>query len=77
MASTAVDCTQRRQKISTASRIPRQSASTPSGSTGPISWSVIGPSMIALVTSGIAIVRATPTSAVLAMITSERRCGRR
>ena len=66
--STALDCTQRRQKISTASSTPRPSASRPSGRTGASSRSVIGPSISALVTSGIAIESPTPPSEVASMI---------
>ena len=75
--STVVDCTHRRQKISAASTTPRASASRPSGRTGPISFSVIGPSIIAFVTSGMAMERPTPTSAVPSMMPSEPRCGLR
>ncbi len=59
--STALDCTQRRQKISTASSTPSPRANSPSGSTGPSSRSVIGPSMRALVTRGIAMLRPDAT----------------
>ena len=75
--STVSDCTQRRQKISAASTTPSANASRPSGSTGPISLSVIGPSIIALVTSGMAIDSPTPVSAVPSMMHSAGMCGRR
>ncbi len=74
---TVLDCTQRRQKMSAASTMPSASASRPSGRTGPISWSVIGPSISAFVTRGIAIERPTPASAVVSMMASAPRCGRR
>ena len=50
--------------------MPRPAPSSPSGKIGPASPSVIGPSMIALVTSGIANATKTPMTAVSTITTS-------
>ena len=66
MPSTALDCTQRRRKISTASRTPRaEREQAEREQRRRARASAIGPSMIALVTSGMAMVRPTPASAVV------------
>ena len=77
MASTAVLCTHRRSQISTASTSPNARASSPSGSTGASSPSAIGPSMTALVTSGIAIEVPTTASEVTSIVITAARWGRR
>jgi hypothetical protein len=55
--------------------MPRARARRPSGSTPSISWLVIGPSISALVTSGIAIERPTPPRAVPSMTARAGRWG--
>ncbi len=75
--STALDWVQRRHQTRNASRMPRPSTARPSGSTPPLSWWAIGPSISALMRSGIRIETPTPAIEVTSMIVSATRCGRR
>src|SRR5690348_4234845 len=77
MWRTALDWTQRRHQISSASRTPSTRTSPASRITPAASWWAIGPSMRALITRGIAIARPTPLIEALSMTTSDQTWGRR
>ena len=74
---TALACTQRRRKLSTACSTPRPTAAAPIGSSRSRRPWLIAPSIIDLVSSGMAISLSTATIAAASMNASCQRYGRR
>ena len=75
--SVALDTTQRRKNISTASTMPIATAAAPRTYSPRRSDSAIGPSTTARVTSGTTIAAAMPRPARTAMVTKRSAYGRR
>jgi hypothetical protein len=75
--STALDWVQRRHQMRNASSTPSPITVRPSGSRPLSSWWAIGPSIRALIWSGIMIDTATPASDATSMTDNARTCGRR
>jgi hypothetical protein len=73
MPATALPWTQRRIRLRAASAMPRPAAASPSGSSRRLSWWVIAPSMIDLVSSGMAMAAASAPSAAISIDSSCRR----
>ena len=77
MPVTAVACTHRRYKLSVACVTPRPVAARQSGHRARVLPCAMGPSMIALVSSGIVISAPTAPIAAASISTSRQACGRR
>ncbi len=73
--STAVDWIQRRSQIRLASATPRNSTRRNSGISSELSPRLIGPSTIAAMTSGTAVLAATPRNAAMNMTVICQRQG--
>ena len=77
MPVTAVACTHRRYRLSAACVTPRPAAARLSGHSARVLPCAMGPSMIALVSSGIVICAPTAPIAAASIRASRQACGRR